>query len=64
MRAQEQRLEHREQAEAFHRALAGTGQKVRVGMSQLGTYPPRRFAETWGGNQLDRLADWVRGHRE
>jgi hypothetical protein len=29
---QEKRLTHREEAERFYRALAATGQKVRVGM--------------------------------
>jgi transposase len=32
----EQRLVHREGAEEFYRALAGTGQRVRVGMEASG----------------------------
>jgi transposase len=33
---QEKRLTHREEAEKFYRALAGAGQKVRVGMEASG----------------------------
>jgi transposase len=33
---QEKRLAHREEAERFYRALAGAGQKVRVGMEASG----------------------------
>jgi len=33
---QEKRLAHREEAESFYRALAGTGEKVRVGMEASG----------------------------
>ena len=33
---QEQRLQHREEAETFYRALAAAGQKVRVGMEASG----------------------------
>jgi len=33
---QEKRLAHREEAENFYRALAGAGQKVRVGMEASG----------------------------
>src|SRR4030095_12930408 len=33
----EQRLAHREGAEEFYRALAGTGQQVRVGVGASGT---------------------------
>lgn len=33
---QEKRLAHREEAESFYRALASTGQKVRVGMEASG----------------------------
>jgi transposase len=33
---QEKRLAHREEAEQFYRALAATGQKVRVGMEASG----------------------------
>ena len=33
---QEQRLAHREEAEKFYRALAASGQKIRVGMEASG----------------------------
>ena len=33
---QERRLQHREEAEKFYRALAAAGQKVRVGMEASG----------------------------
>jgi transposase len=54
---QEQRLAHREEAEKFYRALAASGQKVRVGMEASGH---ARWFRTIAGRTEVRVVDWRR----
>jgi hypothetical protein len=50
---QEQRLQHREEAEKFYRDLAAQGMKVRVGMEASGhaRWFERLLSELWIGMQ-------------
>ena len=55
----EQRLEHRESAEAFYRELASRGAKLRVGMEASGHAPVRALAGGVGYRAMARGRSWA-----